>query len=289
MPNATPNVRTFAPEQWEQVDRFVHFYSGTYEFNTDTKMALAGVVGHFQKALALRELATKLIPNLDLDQKQLDEHGYTPALNSREFSAVLEGVFTELYSSIDCTRKIIVTIYRRCRKLPDSTRKLFQRVKTGELGKDFPNPLQGAILAATWYEELLLIRDELTHSEIGSCRLDPVSRKISYSHRGINSLGQPLQIEDVFGKIEVFTDGVNIFLGQVFHFLNSTLREHTIDQLCGFFFGRGYLRKLPLSATIDLNSGTCLSRTWFDQEPSYRCPLADTCGAYQRTGGSASQ
>ncbi|MHB8472624.1 MAG: hypothetical protein ACYDC8_07230 [Gammaproteobacteria bacterium] len=280
--NGAPNVRTYAPEQWGQIDVFSHFYAGTHEFNGDAKKAVAGVANHFQKAIILRELATKLAPNLDLDQEQLNAQGYTAAANSREFSAVVEGVFLELYSSIDCARKVVVSIYRRTRKIPDSTRKLFQRIKDRELGTDFPLPLKDAFLAATWYEELLAIRDELTHSDIGSCRLDPTSRLISYSHRGINTRGAPLEIADAFGKLDELISGINAFLGLIFNFLNLQLRPHTIDQLCGFFFGRGYMRKLPLESVIDFNTGTCQSRTWFDTESQYRCPFADACGAYAR-------
>jgi hypothetical protein len=280
--NGNPSVRTYAPELWGQVDVFVHFYAGTHEFNKDAKKAIAGVTNHFKKARLLRELATKLAPNLDLDLQQLNSHGYTPAANASEFSAVVEGVFLELYSTIDCTRKVLVSLYRRTRKIPDSTRKLFQRTRDGELGSDFPDALKEAFLAATWYEELLAIRDELTHSDIGSCRLDSISRLISYSHRGVSTHGAPLEIPDVFGKLDELISGVNAFSGLIFNYLNLQLKPHTIDQLCGIFFGRAYMRKLPLEGVIDFNTGTCQSQTWFNRETQYRCPFADVCGAYAR-------
>ena len=275
-------VRTFAPEQWGELGVFVRFYSGTHVFSGDTRKALSGVGGHLHKAVLLRDLAIKMAPNLDIDREQLQARGFTPALNSREFSAVVEAILLDLYSSIDCSRKVLVSIYRRCRGLPDSTRKLFARVKSGKLGPDFPAPLKLAISEADWYEELLRIRDELTHSDVGSCHLDPNTKKISYTHHGINSQGSPLWIGDVMAKIEALIDGINSFLDKVFHFLNSQLRPYVADELCGIFFGRGYMRTIPLADKIDSDSGFCRSRQWFDSDSAFKCPLADSCGAYLR-------
>jgi hypothetical protein len=46
---------------------------------------------------------------------------FANARNSKELSAVMEGIILELYSSIDCTRKIINEIYGKYRGIPDST------------------------------------------------------------------------------------------------------------------------------------------------------------------------
>jgi hypothetical protein len=275
-------VRTFAPELWGQVDVFRHFHAGTHTFKPDTKKAISGIANHFQKALTLHQLSLKLLPNLSIDEEEIKNKGYTAATNAKEFSAVLEEVFTELYSSIDCTRKVIVSIYRRTRGLPDSTRKLFQKVRSNLLGGDFPTELKQAIAESDWYDELLAIRDELTHSDIGNCWIDRETKLVTYMHTGINRDGKPLIINDVMGRIQFLIESINKFLGIVFHFLNSQLEFTTIDQLCGIFFGRCYLRKLSLEPSIDLNSGICQSHTWFDNEVQFRCPLADSCGAYQR-------
>ncbi|QZA77481.1 hypothetical protein K4H28_14535 [Deefgea tanakiae] len=275
-------VRTFAPELWSSVDYFRFFYIGTHSFNSDTTKAISGVRNHFQKALILHQLSTKLLPNLSNDEAEIQSKGYTPATNAKEFSAVLEEVFTELYSSIDCTRKIIVAIYRRTRGLPDSTRKLFHRVSDGLLGNDFPDELKHAIASADWYDELLAIRDELTHSDIGNCMIDRDTKLVTYMHTGIYRNGIPLIITDVMGKLQFLIQSINTFLEAVFHFLNSQLEITTIDQLCGIFFGRAYLRTLTIEPSIDLNSGICQSHTWFDHDVQFRCPLANSCGAYTR-------
>lgn len=279
--NGAPIVRTFAPESWGQADIFRHFYAATHDLNSDAKKSLSGVANHFHKAILLRNLAIRLAPNLEQDLDQLNSQGYTGAESSREFSAVVESVFLELYSTVDCARKIVVSIYRKVRRIPDSTRRLFQRINHGELGVDFPAPLKNAFLDAGWYEELLAIRDELTHSDVGFCRLDPTSRLIAYSHQGVSRNGSSLNIPDVFGKLDELISGINLFLGSVFGYLNSQLQPNVIDQLCGIFFGRGYMRRLPLQGEIDFDSGTCQSRLC-DTEAEYRCPFADKCGAYAR-------
>jgi hypothetical protein len=111
---------------------------------------------------------------LPLDNEELATKGYTAATNSSEFSVVIEGVFTELYSPIDCAHTVIYALYKKCRGVPDSTRKLLERAAKGELGGDFPEPLLSALQAATWFNELRAIRDELTHSTIGASHLDTV-------------------------------------------------------------------------------------------------------------------
>ncbi|MGJ4748441.1 hypothetical protein ACQV5M_18925, partial [Leptospira sp. SA-E8] len=155
-PNARtlPVVRTFVPEQWGELEIFSKFYVGTYRLNNDARKALSGVSSHIRKASILFDLAKKLLPNLALDESQLRNRGFTPAANSQEFSAVVEGVFLELYSAVDCSRKVIVATHRNHRRLPDSTRKLMRRAKEGNMDPEFPRPLTDAMKAATWYERL---------------------------------------------------------------------------------------------------------------------------------------
>ncbi|CAE6761115.1 hypothetical protein G2912_14040 [Paraburkholderia aspalathi] len=279
--NTLPTVRVFAPEYWGELDKFKQFYSTTHDFNSDTKKAVSGIKGHFDKALKLHALAAKLAPNMSIDNAELQERGATSAANSQEVSAVLEEVFTELYSSIDCASKIVSSIYKRCRHMPGgSTRKLFARAAQGGVG-DFPADLQAAFVSAAWYDELRMLRDELTHSDVGSCRLTQ-DGKISYMHTGVRRDNNALVLPDVFAKLDELFVGVNLFLGKVFHFLNQGLRAEPIDALCCFSRGRVYVRKLTIAAHIDFDSGVCQSRQWFDQQPDFRCIFASNCGAYAR-------
>lgn len=275
-----PTVRLFAPENWGEVDRFAHFYSGTFNFSGPEKRAVSGVLNHFNKAIILRNLAVKLAPNLEIDLQQLEEKSYTPAENSYELSSVVETVFTELYSSIDCTKNIVFALYKKCRGIPNSTRKMFRNIQIGNVSSDFPEDLKTAFKDATWFDDLRSIRDELTHLDLGTCHLDKEKGLVSYMHHGIRRSEGYLIIEDIFQRIDLFIKGVNRFLGSVFHFLNSLLKKEPVFEMCGIFSGRGYSRYIVPSETIDFNSGVCDSHTWFDLPDNPRCPFADSCGAY---------
>jgi len=277
----TSNVRTFAPEQWGQLDRFANLYGNTFEFSAHEKRAISGAASHFHKAIIFRSLAESLKPTLSVDEEELQTKGHTPARNSAQLSAVVEVVFTELYSSVDCTRKVIAAVYKKCRGLPtDSTRRMFERVRAGGLGADFPDALKTALANARWFDELRLLRDELTHSSVGQCRLNADTGSVFYMHSGIQRLGKPLIIDDVFKMIDELFEGVNGFLGKVFHHLNSLIKDDPILLMCGIFSNRVYMRRVIPSLVKDVHSGNCDSHRWFDLPGNPRCPLADICGAY---------
>lgn len=276
-------IRVFAPESWGEVDYFSKFFAATHHLDTATKRALGGVSSHFDKAQILLSVARKIAPNLAIDKDQLYTVGYTSAMNSREFSAVIEEVFTELYSSIDCTSKIIVATRRQCRGMPTgSTRKLFAKVTAGEVSSDFPDRLKSAMVKAEWYWDLLFLRDELTHLSVGSCSASGDGKTVTYIHHGIKKGDRPLIIDDIIGHAANLSERLNQFLGEVFHYLNSELQPSEIDELCGFAYGRVYMRRLSSNRPVTFQSGSCSSRHWFDKDESFRCPMADGCEAYNR-------
>ncbi|MBX9346019.1 hypothetical protein K5M36_02860 [Chromobacterium vaccinii] len=283
--NIQPTVRLYAPEAWGELERFAKFYPGSFNLRDTTKRAVSGAINHFNKAATFKGLAERLKPNLLIDQKELQEHGFTPARNSQELSAVVEEIFTELYSCVDCTRKIIYELHKSCRGLPDSTRKMFQKVTSDQVGEAFPNPLRSAIKSADWFLGLMSIRDELTHFSIGNCSLDQGTGLISYMHQGIKVRGEILIIPDVFAEVNRFFDGINAFLGQVFHYLNSLLKREPMLQMCGIFYGRAYTRHVSAFDAKDFHGGKCDSHAWFDTQEGYRCPFADSCGAYVSAKG----
>lgn len=277
------NVRVFAPESWGEVAYFSKFYAATYEFKVETKRALSGVSSHFDKAMLLLNVARKIAPNLALDREQLNTMGATPAHNSREFSAVIEEVFTELYSSIDCASKVIAATHKHCRGMPaGSTRRLFSRIAEGKIGSDFPEQIKRSMVAAEWYWDLLFLRDELTHLSVGSCSLSADSDAVTYMHQGISKGGQPLVIEDILAHAADLCEKINQFLGEVFHYLNSELKPSEIDVPCAVAYGRIYMRRLSSQRPVTFQSGNCNSRQWFDADEAYRCPLANGCDAYKR-------
>lgn len=275
-------VRMYAPEQWGTLEKFSKFYSGTFPLSNVGKRSVSGAINHFHKAATLRNLAIKLIPNLDDDEEELNQHGYSHAINSKELSAVIEAVMLELYSTIDCSRKVITEIYSKYRGIPDSTRKYFQNINNGKVDERFPEQLIIAVTEASWFEKFRIIRDELTHHDTGSCHRDRDTGKVRYMHSGITTNGKPLIIEDIFGKVEDIFSEVNQFIGRVFAYLYTQLNDEPVLQYCGIFDGRMYTRYVSPKEAIDFHGGICDAKKWFDLEENPTCVFSNKCGAYKK-------
>ncbi len=277
----TGTAKFFAPEQWGSLEKFSKFYGGTYQFNDSGKRALSGSVSHFHKALTLRNLAVKLIPNLDMDEADLKGYGHTNAVNSSELSAVVEAIILELYSSIDCCRKVVTEIYSNYQGIPDSTRKFFNNVNSKNIDKKFPEQLINAVHEASWYDGFRKIRDELTHLETGSCSKNMDTGKIQYMHTGFNLEGRALVIEDIFLKIDQTVSEVNKFTGRVFAYLLTQLKDEPMLQFCGIFEGRLYTRYVSPHKAINFDSGICDAYKWFELDENPTCIYVEECGAYK--------
>ena len=276
-----PTVRVFAPEQWGEVDRFANLHVETYKFSDTDKRAVAGVGNHFQKAITLQALAVKLRPGLDVEREQLEERGYTPAFNSHELSTVIEASILELYSSLDCTAKVLHAVYGHgSRSFPKSTRKLF--CNYDKVTGSFPDELKEVFRTADWYDGLRYLRDELTHLATGSCSLDHKTGVVSYMHMGMKLRGQVYIIEDIFTWLAETSSKLNSFLGAVFLVLNSTLKSTLVQQVCGFVEGRLLMRYLNPTEPLTFNSGKCFAYQWFEKPENPTCPFVEHCGAYQR-------
>ncbi len=276
-------VVSFYPPSWGEVDRFSHFYSTTYRFDERLTGILRGIPGHFHKAIILEELAQSIAPDLRKDREELSAKGYSGNKNGARLAAVIETIFCELYSSVDCARQIVGEVYHGCQGVPDSTRKFFQNAAAGKMDQKIPEPVRNAFAKADWYHMLRKLRDAVTHSDVGSCYLDEGSGKTRYMNTATKDDGDKcLIVEDVFGRIETFKKEVNSFEGQIFRVLNQTIKNEEVFQVCGFFSGRVYSRFVrPLDA-VDFNSGRCDALGWFEKEGNPRCPYADNCGAYKR-------
>lgn len=272
----------FAPEHWGELQKFKEFYPQTYNLNPNTTKAVSGALNHFSKAIILKNLSFKLKPNLEIDKKELDKNGYSKSINSRELSAVIEAIILELYSSIDCTRKVVGEIYKNLQGVPNSTRKFFRNALENKLDENFPEQMKKAFKEATWYNEFRKIRDELTHSDTGSCHLNRKTKKVFYTHSGFKIDNKALVIEDIFEKIEETFKDINELLSIVYHFLNSQLSDKEVRQNCGFFDGKVYSQFVKPIDAIDFNSGRCESFEWFEKEENPTCPFTASCGAYLR-------
>lgn len=287
-PEKLPVLLMFAPERWGEVERFSNLCSASFAFTPLEKRFVSGVTNHFNKALTLEALAVKLRPNLEIDRRELDERGHTPALNSNELSAVVEAAILELYSSLDCAAKVVIAIYnkRSVRGLKDSSRGLFHN--TDKITGPFPEVIKTALREAVWYEDLRFLRDELTHRQTGSCNLDHKTGIVSYMHPGIIRDGRAFIIDDIFAWFQQKAAAVNLFLGAVFHELNTRLSPTPVHVVCGMTEGRFLMRQLDPSKPLSFDSGVCLSYPWFDKPGNVACPFLANCGAYRnaKEGGA---
>jgi hypothetical protein len=280
-PQPLPTVRVFAPELWGEVDRFMNLHGETYKFSGRDSRAVTGVKNHFQKAITLQALAVKLRPGLDVDQQQLETRGYTPALNSYELSAVIEASILELYSSVDCTVKVLRAVYGNgSRSFPESTRRLFNTFE--KVTGSFPDKVKEVFREADWYDGLVYLRDELTHLATGSCSLDHKTGIVQYMHLGMRLHGSVYVIEDIFAWLADIISKINGFLGSIFRVLNSTLKSTPVQQTCGFVEGRILLRYLDPTEPLTFDSGRCFAYRWFERPENPTCPFAGNCGAYHR-------
>lgn len=213
------------------------------------------------------------------DNDELEKNGYTDSVRGKELSALVEAIILEFYSSIDCTRHIVTTIYKNHRGVKQSTRKFFQAAFDGTVVETIPLDIREAFKAAEWYPELRRIRDALTHSDIGSCHLDKQSQTVSYMHAALGDNKRAFVIKDIFEYMDTLEAQINLFTGKVFYCLNGTLLDKEVWQMCGIFNGFVYSRFVKPSEAVDFNSGSC--NPWFDNSSIVRCPFADKCAAYK--------
>lgn len=271
-------VRTFVPEQWGEVDRFATFFAASFpEATSVERCAVSGVRNHFRKSLVLRAVARRLVSALAIDREQLSEKGFTPAHNAEELGAIVENVFTELYSAVDCARKVLSRRFP-VRGMPDSTRRAFSRARSGVLDKVLPPELLSAFKEAHWFDPLRVLRDEITHSDLGSVSQDSATGSVSYMHTGLGTRDKAFVINDVFRRMDTDLEAVNLFLGKVFHHLNTLLKDVPTVQLCGIHQGKALVREIRPEPEISFDTGKCLAVTWIEVDGKPACPLL--CGAY---------
>jgi hypothetical protein len=273
----------FAPERWGTVEHFTRFCDTTFQFEWQVRKRLSGILGNFGKSQRLLRVIQDLAPRVDEDEQQLQTSGYTPAHRSKELAAVIEATFCSLYSTLDCFRHVFIVIYKNHRGVKDSTRGLFQKGHNGELDERIPEPIREQFrLSKPWFDTLREYRDEMTHSDVGSCHRDKETGRLQYMHSGLGSRHRALVVDDVVARIKAFRDAINGFLGHVFIELNKTLKDDDTEQICGIFGGRFYQRTVKPSEATDFHGGHCKSIEWFEKEENPDCPLKDRCGAYAR-------
>jgi hypothetical protein len=249
---------------------------------------LKGIGGHFHKALLLEELARSIAPDLQKDREELSTKGHTGNKNGARLAAVVETICCELYSSVDCSRQVVVEIYKGFQGVTSkSTRRFFQNAADGKHDPKLPPLVREAFEKAARYVGLRKLRDAVIHSDVGSCHLEEGSGKISYFNTAVRDGDKCLRIEDVFEDVGAFQRSVNEFGGKIFHELNGTLEDKETFQICGFFGGRVYSRFVRPSEAVDFHSGRCDALEWLEKDGNPLCPFTDQCGAYKRTKESS--
>ena len=220
------------------------------------------------------------------DLNELERDGYTPASHSREFAALIETLFLELYSSLDGVRRVIYSVFRRVQGVQNkSTETLFQRAHNKSYGVGFPEEICALLDSAyiTWFPRLRKIRTEITHGDIGSCHLNTKTNLVQYMHARLRNADGPLIMEDVIGEVNEFYRNVSSLVNELFSFFYAQLEPVDVKVVCGFFKGRVYERVVTLGEDLSFNSGKCFSRSWFERGENPLCPLKDSCGAYKAT------
>ena len=276
------NIIMFDPTKWSELTKFQRFASTTYDFDAYANSALRGVEGHFQKYNVLMGLAQKMIPKLVEDEEELIKQGYSKAIRSQELAAIIETLFCELHSCIDCTRKIIGAIYGKLPGVPSkSTTKLFTYAAKGDIDDRVPAEIRKALADAKWFPRFRKIRDAIIHSNVGTCSGD--DGQISYFHERLGkNKGNTLAIDDVFQDVSMYADNINKFLGCIFQALNDTLKDEATPQMCGIFSGRLYERFVSPHEAKNTHSGKCKSYEWFENDVHPTCPFVKSCGAYAK-------
>ena len=280
-----PNLLKFTPERWGEVERFGNFYSETYKLDDRERRAMSGISGHFLKARQFHDWALQLAQNLEIDENELNENGFTPAIHSHRLSAVIEATVTELYATIDCCVQILRAIYGPTSQgfKKDTTTALYWYVD--KITGSFPEALKALFRVVPWYSMLRKIRSEIAHLSVGNCHLDRQTRKVNYFIDGVLPKDKPPYIDDIFAWLEQTEAGLNTHLGQIFGYLNSTLSATPVATICGMTEGRMLMRHVIPSDPLDFNNGICIAWPWFEKDENPTCPFVSACGAYKRAKG----
>jgi hypothetical protein len=270
----------FAPEQWDAVRKFGTFKYQPLQDDLYFNRGIKTTSHHLEKFRILAALGNDLIPGFELDRKELELHGYSPAIFSRKFAAVAECCINELYAALDGIRDVIFAVYQDVQGVQKkSTSKLFTKAKSNDYGEGFPNGIKDLLVAAhdDWFFKLRKYRTEFTHGSLGSCNKDPKTNKISYLHSGLGQPTKALIIEDFIDYINTTYNSCLQLQEDIFEFLYRELPLEPTDVLCGFYTGLMYMRSIQPDNELTIQSGVCKSAHYDTQ-----CPIKENCSAYKR-------
>jgi hypothetical protein len=174
-----------------------------------------------------------------------------------------------------------------------STKNLFTLAAEGKYGVLPPDHVGASLFPdliadltkaySDWFPLLRVVRTLTTHGETGSCHQDPTTGRISYHHRrGRLGSNHDVIIDDVVAWLDGTYDSVSALIERCFERCFVKLEPIERAVMCGMYNGRVYERMIAPTQRLSSNDGRCLSRGWFETEPSCECPKRDTCDAYTR-------
>ncbi len=276
---------------WDYVDRFAKWHGAPFAESQTLSNGLKTITGHREKFKILAKRVTSLIPELIEERQLLDQQGYSSGIKAREFASIIETLICELYSCLDGLRNTIYAIYRNVQGVQNkSTEKLFKKAVEGKYDKGFPPEIDNWLKAAyqDWFPELRRLRVELTHGQVGTCSMKNNSC-ISYIHYGLrsNSNKNVFIIENIIDWINFHASHVDSLLNTICKFWFDQLEPREVIEMCGVHQGRVIIRAIEITEPVNQDSGLCLFRHAFEEEPEWACPLRDSCAAYERVGGDS--
>lgn len=277
-------VRFFAPEVWSPARRLGVFAGAPFRDPVRLAQTARAADNRRSRFRALAEVLNFLRPSLEADVRETDKRGHSPARNSRRYAAIAESLFLELYSSIDATREAIYSAYHGISGVQKgSNLRLFKRAAEKSYGPEFPAEIRELLAGAfdSWFLELRKIRTEVSHGDIGACHLVEPDR-VLYTHGGLGTSSRAFVVEDLEEKLAAAANNVFDLVDGIFRHLCRQLDPNARRVVCGIYRARLYERDVEFSEELDRESGVCYSRTWFEGDPEFRCPIRGECGAYSR-------
>lgn len=277
---------SFIPENWDAAKVFGTFPCKGVSNQKLFKRGINSVRDHLEKYRTFAGLANKLIPGFEVDREQIESDGFSPAVHSKEFAAVVESCVCELYSALDGVRDVIFTVYNDVQGVQKkSNEKLYRKAFDNEYGENFPSELNEILskVYKEWFKNFRGFRTEMIHGSLGSTSMDHETKKIRYFHQGMGGNGNSLIMEDFVAFISDLYVKVLSHLNEVFGFLYRSLPLSPTSVVCGIYKGRFYERLVEPDVPLKNESGYCVARQWFDNLKEFKCPLLSECKAYERS------
>jgi hypothetical protein len=276
----------FNPDIWTPAGKFLQFLGEPYKNTRQLQKAIQSCIDHTRKYEIFAEIAAEVAPKIALDKAELRLNGFSPANHAKQFAAIVEVLVCELYSILDGIRYSTFEIYNgKVRGVQSkSTSKLFSKAAEKAYGEGFPTEIETMLTEAfnSWLPELRRLRTAFTHGGLGSCWQQDDSSKISYMNSSLGSENSAHIIEDIVAHVNGLAIAVFTLARAFFDHHYNALHKIASEQFCGFYKGRGYMRKVKPESNLHWGSGVCTSKEWFENEPEFMCPLASKCAAYAR-------